>query len=228
MSCDYAVWHTDARLTSAQACDLYHSLCEGDTSGVSPSGAIDTFYAELTALHPEIGSVKDNDIDNQDTCPWSIAFDRSPGHLIICCVWPKADYIGKLVRQLSKKHGLAMFDPQSERILYPGDPDRQGLWQAIKEDREFERDPWWANVGTGFLLLLVAAIAYQAFTALEHGVAPQNLHWLFSALYRTVGKYGAVAVLAIGGFAFLWQGLGQRRRKAEQKAARDAQKAARM
>jgi hypothetical protein len=139
MSSDYAVWHIDTRLTNARACELYHALCDGDTSGVSRSAAIDAFYAELPALHPEIDNVRNEDIDNQDVCPWSIAFDRLPGHLIMCCVWPKADYVGKLVRRLSKKHDLAMFDPQSERIYYPGDSDRQGLWRVIKDEWEFDK-----------------------------------------------------------------------------------------
>ena len=77
MSCDYAVWHTEARLTTAEAAQLYHALCEGNTSGVSPNPAVDAFYAEITALHPEIDDIQEEDIDDHDLSPWSIAFDRS-------------------------------------------------------------------------------------------------------------------------------------------------------
>jgi hypothetical protein len=119
VSCDYAVWHTSTRLSDAEAVALYHALCEGDASTVSANPRIDAFYSEIAALHPEIDTLPDDKIGDDDLCPWSIAIDRSPGHLIMCCVWPKADYVGNLVRTLARKHKLAMFDPQSGVILYP-------------------------------------------------------------------------------------------------------------
>lgn len=119
MSCDYAVWHTQTRLTDAEAACLYDALCDGDTSGVWASAAIDAFYAELTSLHPEIGNVPQEKLDDPDFSPWSIAMDRSPGHLIMCCVWSKAEYVGDLVRTLARKHSLTVFDPQATEIFYP-------------------------------------------------------------------------------------------------------------
>ena len=134
MSCDYAVWHTEARLTTAEAAQLYHALCEGNTSGVSPNPAVDAFYAEITALHPEIDDIQEEDIDDHDLSPWSIAFDRSPGHLVMCCIWPKADYVGDLVLRLARKHGLAMFDPQSELIVYPDTPEKKPWWRLWSKE----------------------------------------------------------------------------------------------
>jgi hypothetical protein len=119
MSCDYAVWHTQSRLTDAEAIRLYDALCEGDVSGVSASPAIAAFYAEITSLHPEIDDVPDDRKEDLDFSPWSIAFDRSAGHLIMCCVWPKAEYVGRLVQTLARKHGLACFDPQDGTIADP-------------------------------------------------------------------------------------------------------------
>ncbi|GAC1513046.1 MAG: hypothetical protein NVS1B3_17230 [Candidatus Dormibacteraceae bacterium] len=49
MSCDFAVWKTQGRLTPAEARRLYLALCDGDRSGVSPSPAIDAFYSEIFA-----------------------------------------------------------------------------------------------------------------------------------------------------------------------------------
>jgi hypothetical protein len=119
MSCDYAVWHTQSRLTDAEAFHLHYALCTGDVSGVSPSPAIAAFYAEITSLHPEIGDVPDDRRDDLDFSPWSVAFDRSAGHLLICCVWSKAEYVGRLMLSLARKHGLAFFDPQAGTIVYP-------------------------------------------------------------------------------------------------------------
>jgi hypothetical protein len=125
MSCDHAVWYPSARLTDAEAGALYHALCDGRTEGVVPHPAIAAFYEELTSIHPEIDDVPGKKVDDGDPCPWSIAFDRSDAHLIICCVWPKANYVGDLLRRLAKKHGLALYDPQSERVVYPDDLPRR-------------------------------------------------------------------------------------------------------
>jgi len=114
-----AVWNTRVRLTDAEASTLYGELCDSVTSGVTPHPAIEAFYSELTAKHPEIDAIPDDRIDDTDYCPWSIAFDRSPGHLIMNCVWSKAEYVDGLIRQLARKHGLAVFDPQSGKIQYP-------------------------------------------------------------------------------------------------------------
>ena len=71
-------------------------------------------------MHPQIDDISDEQVDDHDLCPWSIAFDRSPGHLVMCCVWSKADYVTELLKTLANKHGLALYDPQSESIHYPG------------------------------------------------------------------------------------------------------------
>jgi hypothetical protein len=122
MSCDFGVWFPDMRLSNKEASQLYDRLCEGDVSGVQAHPAVDAFYAELVAKHPERDTVPDDRIDDYDYCPWSIALDRSPGHVIMSCVWSKADYVGRLVHALAFKHGLAVYDPQSERITYPDVP----------------------------------------------------------------------------------------------------------
>ena len=119
MSCDFGILNIDKKLTNEEASELYGALCEGDVSGVIPSTKIDEFYKELTSMHPEIDDIPEEEIDNTDLCPWSIAFDRSPGHLIVSCVWPKADYVYELVAELARKHQLVLFSPQAELIVYP-------------------------------------------------------------------------------------------------------------
>jgi hypothetical protein len=91
----------------------------GRSDGVEGHPALDAFYEALTAIHPEIDDVPEEQLGNLDLCPWSIAFDRSPGHLIIPCVWSKANHCERLIKGLAQKHGLAVYDPQSERITYP-------------------------------------------------------------------------------------------------------------
>lgn len=130
MSCDFGVWFPHKRLSNQEGAKLYACLCEGDVSGVRAHPAIDAFYDELVAKHPEIDTVPDDRIGDTDYCPWSIALDRSFGHVIMPCVWSKADYVGRFLHALADKHGLAVYDPQSDRITYP------------KPNSEDKR-PWW-------------------------------------------------------------------------------------
>lgn len=119
MSFDLGVWYPEKRIGNKEARDLYARLCDSDSSGVVPHLAINEFYAELIARHPEIDAVPDEKIDDHDYCPWSCKLDRSPGHVIMSCVWSKATYVHQLVQSLAHKHGLAVYDPQSEVVTYP-------------------------------------------------------------------------------------------------------------
>jgi hypothetical protein len=132
ISYDLAVWHSDKPLTKDEAVHRYQQLCDGNISVVTPHETINLFYKELTALHPEIDDIPEEDIDNTDLCPWSIAFDKSAGHLIMCCVWPKAEHVNNLVKQLATKHSLSMFDPQTESLFVPNE-------QVSTSTKK----PWW-------------------------------------------------------------------------------------
>ena len=49
---DYAVWHTERRLTNAGARSLYEALCEEDTSGVAANPAGDAFSSVSVLIGP--------------------------------------------------------------------------------------------------------------------------------------------------------------------------------
>lgn len=131
MSCDFCVWYPYDRLSNKEAQALYERLCEGESAAVQPHPAVTAFYEELTSIHPEIDTIDEDHVDDVEYCPWSCAMDYSPGHVVMACVWPKADHVGELVQRLAVKHGLAMYDPQSDRITYP---DSEAV--AVKR-------PWW-------------------------------------------------------------------------------------
>lgn len=130
MSCDFGIWYPHERLTDAQAGAVYAALCEGDVSRVRPHPAVDAFYEELTARHPEIDDVPEDRIDDHELCPWSCAMDRSSAHLVIASVWSRAEATHRTLLELARKHGVALFDPQSGCIAYP-----DGTTGAAK--------PWW-------------------------------------------------------------------------------------
>ena len=132
MSFDLGVWFPHKRLSADQAGDIYSCLCDGDTSGILPHPAIEIFYTELTAKYPEIDSIPEDRVDDTDYCPWSCALDKSEAHVIMSCVWPKADYVAEYVHLLAAKHGLAVYDPQDNTITYPGEPQNGD-----------PKKPWW-------------------------------------------------------------------------------------
>jgi hypothetical protein len=119
MSFDLGVWYPQKRINNTEAGELYVRLCNSDTSGVVPHPAIDAFYAELTTKHPEIDTIPEERIDDHDYCPWSCKLDRSPGHVVMACVWSKATYVHQFVQSLARKHGLAFYNPQTARVTYP-------------------------------------------------------------------------------------------------------------
>ena len=121
MSCDFGIWFPHRRLTDGEAVEVYGRLCEGDTTGVEAHPSVGAFYRELTARHPEIDTIAEEQIDDHDLCPWSCALDRSDAHLVISCVWSKAEMVDRTLRALAHKHGLAVYDPQSGRITYPNE-----------------------------------------------------------------------------------------------------------
>lgn len=135
MSFDLAVWAHETAVSQSDAEKLYLQLCNDPPSAYASlrsSAGIEAFYRELTALHPQIDDVSEEEIDNTDLCPWSIAFDRSDKHILMCSVWSKADYVDNLVRSLACKHGLAVFNPQSRELHLQNRPSTAGLTR-----------PWW-------------------------------------------------------------------------------------
>jgi hypothetical protein len=130
MSFDLAVWYPHQQLSAEAALRVYQNLCEGNLSDLEPHPAIDAFYGELTAKHPDLDDIPEDQIDDHDLCPWSIAHDRSDRHMIICSVWSRAAYVHEFIRELARKHGLIVFDPQESAITYP-------------DGSQGSKKPWW-------------------------------------------------------------------------------------
>lgn len=153
MSFDLGVWYPQKRIPNKEAEELYIRLCEGTRADVVAHPAVDKFYAELTARHPEIDTIPENKIGDHDHCPWSCALDHSPGHVILSCVWPKATYVHQLVHELANKHGLAVYDPQSDVVTYPDG-------SAVTKKK---RSSLW--ILGAFAVILAATFAYSAHIA---------------------------------------------------------------
>jgi len=176
MSFDLAVWYPQKRSSNQEAKVMHGWLCEGDVGRVVQHPAIDAFYAELTAIHPEIDTIPERRIDNHDHCPWSCKLDHSPSYVIMSCVWSESTNVHTLVQDLARKHGLVTYDPQSEIVTYPdgstGNVARDGaLW-----------------VLGSFALLFTAIFVYSA------QIAPSGKPMV---LYIFAGLCGLMAVACL-------------------------------
>ena len=60
--------------------------------------------------------MSDEKVDDKDFCAWSCALDRSGMHIIMACVWSKADDVATYVYELAMTHGLVLFDPQEGKV----------------------------------------------------------------------------------------------------------------
>lgn len=121
MSYDLGVWYPHQRLSNTEAGQIYVALCESRPTPLQAHAAVEAFYNELCALFPEIDDIPEDRLDDHDYCPWSCAHDRSDAHVIMCCVFSQADNVDRLVHNLTRKHGLAVYNPQSETITHPDD-----------------------------------------------------------------------------------------------------------
>lgn len=133
MSYDLAVWHTDEPLTDGNAAQIYVHLCEHWPYLNGDSPAIRAFYEELTGRWPEIDTIPEHHIGNFEFCPWSCTLSRSGMAVLMACVWPKTVEVVQYVKPLARKHGLLLFDPQSNRATLPVclQPKRRGLLQRL-------------------------------------------------------------------------------------------------
>jgi hypothetical protein len=134
MSFDLGVWYPDRYLTSEESGRRYVHLCKGDASDVVEHPAVSAFYEELVAKHPEIDDVPEDRIDDHDYCPWSIMMHRSPGHVIMCSIWSRAEYVRAFVAELAARHGLVLYDPQEGVSIFP---------ESAKPSLTGRRKPWW-------------------------------------------------------------------------------------
>lgn len=119
MSFDLGIWYSQEALTPKQAGEVYVKLCEGTVALEGQNSQIAAFYNELTEKWPEIDTVPDEKIDDHDYCPWSCAIDRSGMHVLLSCVWSKAQDVAVFVEELAARHELLLYNPQQNTVKLP-------------------------------------------------------------------------------------------------------------
>ncbi len=131
MSYDVSVWFSSRPIRPEEAGPFHVALCDGRRDGLESSPRVRRFVDELTARYPQIDDVPD---DKVDECPWTIAFDQSEGHVIMCIARSRSEEMKPIVQGLAAKHGLVCYDPQADEVRTP---------PRIEPAPGTKRRPWW-------------------------------------------------------------------------------------
>jgi hypothetical protein len=57
--------------------------------------------------------------DDVDDCPWNVAFDESPAHVITAIAFSRADEVAPVYVDTALRHGLYVYDPQDDKVYRP-------------------------------------------------------------------------------------------------------------
>jgi hypothetical protein len=120
MTFDLGVWKSAPSLTATSASFVYSGLCRGEQGPqvLAAGSAITEFYDELTATWPEVRSQSSKLRSSVDT-PWARPLLRAADYVLLSCEWQHAEIVAAYVLGLAGKHGLTVFDPQSEEVYLP-------------------------------------------------------------------------------------------------------------
>lgn len=131
MSFDLSVWYSSRPVRPEEAGRVHVALSERRLDGVESSPRVLRFVDELTARYPQIDDVPEDEVDE---CPWTIAFDQSEGHVILCIASSRAAEMKPIVQELAAKHGLVCYDPQVDEVYNP---------PGVRAARTVRTRPWW-------------------------------------------------------------------------------------
>ncbi len=117
MTFDLGVWQVNGSITAAEASGIYASFCRGETPVrvLRNSPAVEAFYEDLMEKWP--------DTVDRNLSPWSGPLHHSSSHVLMSCVWSKAESVYSFVAELAASHELVLFDPQSEEVYLPESTD---------------------------------------------------------------------------------------------------------
>jgi hypothetical protein len=108
---------------------IFLKLCEGGWVPEGESHALNEFYKELIRRWPELDSIPEERVGDFALCPWSTGpLERSGMHMIINCVWPKADDVCAYVMELAEKYDLVLYDPQEGAFRLPKAKKKSSWW----------------------------------------------------------------------------------------------------
>lgn len=76
---------------------------------------LQAFLTDLEARWPDLDSPRASWKDS----PWASGFFVDDGSIVLNIQWPRAQEVARYVSELTERHGLQLFDPQTERVVLP-------------------------------------------------------------------------------------------------------------
>lgn len=118
MSYDLAVWSTERAIGRGEAAVVFGKLREEADPGdwLVPTPAIEAFLKELTAVYPQ---GNDEAAEDREKSPWTAPLVSGPSWVVMSIEWSWAETMGRVLFQLSRKHGLALYDAATSLIYLP-------------------------------------------------------------------------------------------------------------
>lgn len=166
MSYDLAVWYPHRKFSNGEAGKIYSTLWN-EGSELAPHQKVTNFYIELTRLHPEIGDIPEDQVDDLELCPWSAPHDVTDRYVVMHFVYSHAGAVSQMIAKLAQKHSLALYDPQQAKVYIPIASRRREVSVRM----------------VGIVLLLVGALmglagVYFPYAAIVAGERDQTIHML--------------------------------------------------
>jgi hypothetical protein len=174
MSFDLAVWYEPSVITADAAQAMYGELCRQDppAKAVPTHPQVTAFYQDLIKQNPRLSSLSAEQETAQS--PWATELGVLADSVIMSIVWPQAERVVVVIRELAERHGLVCYDPQQSVVHHPpalrtgvalalsfcdgsrfDDPDPAAIDQALRRLSRhnwfavLERDNWYVQVGYG-------------------------------------------------------------------------------
>jgi len=80
-----------------------------------PTTRLQSFLTDLEAKWPDLDLPR----ANWQNSPWSSGFFVNDGSIVLNIQWPRAEEVARHVNELTERHGLQLFDPQTEQLILP-------------------------------------------------------------------------------------------------------------
>ncbi len=115
LSFDLAFWHEDNPITAEQARHIYWQLCD-DNDRLVKAYPITHFLEDVAQRYPPISAYRDEDVDG---CPWNCDWSVTPGSVIFCIAWSRAEEIAPLLAEMANAYDLVCYKPQRDEVYLP-------------------------------------------------------------------------------------------------------------
>ncbi len=121
MGFDLFAWPIDRHVTHAEVVSELERLLDYDRPGSAADPHLRAFVEDLRSRFPESFPDEDEIDDDWQPPEDTVVFelDEFKEHVFLGIPWPFVSQVGEAAQEIAFRHGLMLFDPQSERAILP-------------------------------------------------------------------------------------------------------------